>query len=350
MEYPFPPTPPGYSTVLVARWLLFAWALIGVGIVYYRVRRWKFIRSWELASWSAAAFISVFVSTFGICRYRAYDNNDWLMPVKTAAMSVSVAGAAIVLAKIYDEGPQQTKTSFIEMLVATAIVAVLIATIVEEPTISSSRGTGCRANLRVIGLSLHQYENANEVFPPSANLGEPVTWRVSILPFLDQKPLFEEYDQSNSWDRPPNDQLAFKLVDSLVCRANYGERHDRGRWFTAYSMPTGAKTIGEDPLGTPISRISDGTSNTLLVVEACGAQIIWTEPRDVNVDTQPTGINLKGTRPGTSAGWLSSYHRAGANVTFADGSVWFISANTDPSILKKLATIDGGEFLGKDPF
>ena len=111
-------------------------------------------------------------------------------------------------------------------------------------------------------------------------------------------------------------------------------------------MPTGPRTVGESSTGTMIQSMTDGTSNTLLVVEACGAQIVWTEPRDVDVAAQPTGINLKGAKPQQSAGWLSSYHSHGTQVLMGDGSVKFLSQRTDPSVLKKLATKDGGEEVG----
>ena len=66
----------------------------------------------------------------------------------------------------------------------------------------------------------------------------------------------------------------------------------------------------------------------------------------MDVSAQPTGINLKGDAPGHSAGWLSSYHAGGTQVLMADGSVRFLSAQTDPAVLKKLATVDGGEEVG----
>ena len=66
----------------------------------------------------------------------------------------------------------------------------------------------------------------------------------------------------------------------------------------------------------------------------------------MDVSAQPTGINLKGDAPGHSAGWLSSYHAGGTQVLMADGSVRFISENIDPTLMQKLATVDGGETVG----
>lgn len=60
-----------------------------------------------------------------------------------------------------------------------------------------------------------------------------------------------------------------------------------------------------------------------------------------------TGINLNGNAPGYSAGGLSSYHAGGTQALMADGSVRFLSAQTDHAVLKKLATVDGGELVGE---
>ena len=350
MQYPFPPPPPGYLVVLVARWLLVVWTLFAVGILIVRLRNWKFIRVRELAFWSCAALISAIVSKYGICRYRAFDNNDWLMPTVMAAMSVSVAGAAMGLSKLYADRSGQAKTNLPEASVAIAIVCVLVALLIEEPVDSSGAGQNCRRNLRELGLAMHNYQDEHGAFPSFRRGDEPVSWRVSLLPSLDQLPLFDSYDQSLPWNRPPNDKAALQRVKEFVCSANYAEKHNQGWWFTSYSLPTGSHTVGDNSAGTPINRITDGLSTTLLVVEACGSQIIWTEPRDVDITAQPTGINLKGSKPGHSSGWLSSYHRGGTYVTLADGSVRFLSAKTDPSILKKLATIDGGEDLRSSDF
>jgi prepilin-type processing-associated H-X9-DG protein len=104
-----------------------------------------------------------------------------------------------------------------------------------------------------------------------------------------------------------------------------------GMYHTAYSMLSGPQTVGGNPSGTKFSDIKDGAGNTAMVVEACRAQIVWSEPRDVNIADQPAGINLKGHRPGHSKGWLSSFHARGAHVLLADGSVRFVSSATHPA-------------------
>jgi prepilin-type processing-associated H-X9-DG protein len=80
----------------------------------------------------------------------------------------------------------------------------------------------------------------------------------------------------------------------------------------------------------------------VLVVEACGKEIIWTEPRDLPLEETPVGINLPGEKPLTSAGLFSSYHRQGAHVLMADGSVRYLSDRTSPEVLEAILTADGG--------
>jgi prepilin-type processing-associated H-X9-DG protein len=89
--------------------------------------------------------------------------------------------------------------------------------------------------------------------------------------------------------------------------------------------------------------MADGLTNTMLLGEACGLNIVWNEPRDIEVGTLPAGVNLSGKTPGTSDGWLSSYHLDSANVAFADGSTRTISKKIDPKILKALTTVDGDD-------
>jgi prepilin-type processing-associated H-X9-DG protein len=114
-------------------------------------------------------------------------------------------------------------------------------------------------------------------------------------------------------------------------------------WFTSYAAVAGEHTLwpGHRPLS--LDAATDGTSVTLLVVEACGQQIVWTEPWDVKTGEAPAGINLPGVAKGRSAGILSSYHTGGANVTLADGAVRFLNQDIDSEVLNALLTADGGD-------
>ena len=343
MEFPFPPPPPGYTGVRVARWLLVAWAFMGLGILIVRFLRREFIKPREMTRWVIAAVFSSVVAMFGYCPFPEWDSNQWLVPTMTAVISVSIAGIAMGLAKLYTEGfAQEIRRG----LLVAAIIFVLAVVFLSEPAVQTrgvSRRFQCTSSLRQNGMALIVYQNSTGSFPPPVSSDGLTSWRVTILPLLDCTSLFRTYDRTVAWNRPPNTAIAEERILTYACPSNYFPKDERRRWFTAYSMPTGPHTVGANPQGTKDSDITDGTSNTLLLVESSGAQIIWTEPRDVNVESRPAGINLNGNKPGHSAGWLSGYHRGGVNVQMADGSVRFLSTNIDLSVLKKLATIDGGE-------
>ena len=327
MEFSFPPAPPGYSSVLTARWLLVAWSIVGLAILIVRLRRWKFIRPREILFWIGAAVISGLVAPLGICHFQSWDDNAWLIPSVTAALAVSVAGAATGLSKLYAEGHARVIQRGCEVTFALVLIGGVAAMLIPPSTSfrNASNRSQCKNNLKQIGLAMHEYHDEHFSLPAAHSGDPPVSWRVALLPHLYQRALHETYNSALAWDAAPNSTLALHQIHGYHCPSHRDAQDSQGRWF---------------------KDITDGTSNTLLVVEACGAQIVWTEPRDVDVASQQTGINLKGIKPGQSAGWMSSYHSGWTQSLMADGSVKYFSAKTDPALLKKLATVDGGEEVG----
>lgn len=350
MEYPFPSAPPNYSQILFARWLLLCVAVTGVGILGYRFWQWKTIRRREMVYWCLLAVVDIVIAGFGTCEHTVWDDNLGMIAAATAALSVSAAGVATGLYKCYSEGSKRELRIFIRIASTIAIGAasfVVLAVIVEIAPEPKRRRAAlvmeCLSHERQLGMGLTNFDFKNRVTPPAISGNPAVSWRVSILDMLDNHSLFLKYDRQADWDAPQNFEVAAASLSVYQCPVNYYPQDNQRRWYSVFAMPTGPHTIGDNPAGTRLEEITAGTSNTLLLVEASGSQIVWTEPRDVNVATQPTGINLKGTRPGHSAGWLSSYHRNGVNVVMADGSGRQLSLDTDPAVLRKLASIDGRE-------
>ena len=216
----------------------------------------------------------------------------------------------------------------------------------------AARRSQCRNNLKQIALALHNYADVTSGMFPAAATGTPaVSWRVTVLPFLNTVngvELRRRYQLDLAWDDAANEPIAQTANSELTCPSNPSGMDDRERYYTAYVMPTGAGTISPDVQGTYRDDIPDGTANTMLVVEACGLEIVWTEPRDIDVTQQPVHINLKGQGKTDSPGLMSSYHLNGAHATFVDGSVRFISQNIDPNVLRAMTTMNGGEPLPAD--
>ncbi|MEZ6063512.1 MAG: DUF1559 domain-containing protein [Planctomycetaceae bacterium] len=218
----------------------------------------------------------------------------------------------------------------------------------------SSQQHQCRANMNHLTLGMLNYRAVSGTLPSASGLrmedgmtSPPLSWRVAILPQIDETQLFNEYSTSQAWDSAANARLQFQRPDHYVCPAAdfYADGDPNEPLLTSYIVPTGDGTIFGDPSGPALSldEITDGTSNTVMVVEACGTDIVWTEPRDLDVTKTPLGVNLPGSHPGRSDGLLSSYHATGAHVGMADGSVPFISEHIDPQVLKKLTTANAAD-------
>src|SRR5262249_2360949 len=131
---------------------------------------------------------------------------------------------------------------------------------------------GSATNLLRIALAMHQYKEDQGAFPPAAicdEQGKPLlSWRVALLPYLDEGLLHMQFRLDQPWDSAHNKKLLEKMPD--VC----GDAADK----TYYQVVTGEGTVFEGTKG--IANIPDGDSTTLLVVEAAAA-VPWTAPRDL---------------------------------------------------------------------
>ncbi|MDB5343489.1 MAG: hypothetical protein JWP89_1866 [Schlesneria sp.] len=233
------------------------------------------------------------------------------------------------------------------ILVAPALLVGPLLTAVSQAREAAKRTT-CKSHLKQIGLGLHNYHETYSVFP-AAVTGEPdVSWRILLLPYLNELPLSATYDQTKPWDSPVNDLLSKGRVWVYECPSNTHHRDAAGRFRTDFAMLTGKGAFGDTSRTVAIDDITDGASNTIAIVEASGLQIIWTEPRDFDVTKGPIGINLKGASGFESPGMMSSYHTKGAYAILASGHVQFINKSIDPELLKKLTTIDREGTIGQD--
>ena len=170
------------------------------------------------------------------------------------------------------------------------------------------------------------------------------SWRVTLLPFLfeGRNNPGELYNEDQPWDSPINAPLQKLEVPAYTCPSNPFSTDEEGRWFSAYAAVSGKGTVFPELTTRNYRDIPDGLSHTLMVVEACGQQIIWTEPRDIDPEFDALTINEPGERKGASSSFSSSFHAGGSQVMLADGSVRFMSENTDPEILRSLLISDDG--------
>ena len=209
------------------------------------------------------------------------------------------------------------------------------------PAVSSARSAARRAvctnNLRQISIAMHTYASENGCFPPAYVAdedGRPMhSWRVLILPYLDEQWLYDMYDFDEPWDSPANADVAASMPGVFRC----AEDSTIGANVTSYMMIVGPGMISDGPGATAIEEIADGTSNTFMLVEVYNSGVNWSAPDDL--DSQQINFTINGiASPGISSG-----HPDVVNAALCDGSVRAISDSTDPETVKAMATIAGGE-------
>jgi hypothetical protein len=186
-------------------------------------------------------------------------------------------------------------------------------------------------SLKQIGLAIHSYHDVYGHFPAAATYdkqGRPLlSWRVLILPYLGQEALFKEFHLDEPWDSEHNKKLLAKMPKIYAAGPPAGAKAPGS---TRYQVFTGKGTIFEGKKGLTIKDIKDGTSYTLLVVEA-GEAVFWTKPQDLPFDSEKPLPKLGSARP---EGFLA---------LFADGSVRFMKKTTTEKVLRALITRNGGE-------
>jgi hypothetical protein len=247
------------------------------------------------------------------------------------------------------------------VFVVISIVTALMVPVVSTTSTPSFR-MQCRNTLKQLGLAMHNYHDECGRFPSAAGIATPtgtelqpaVSWRVTLLPYLESKALYDRYDLTSTWDSTLNAPLMAERVDDYRCLSHaiaVDVPADAPK-LTSYVLPTGPGTVFGNPNhpAMSIDDITDGTSNTLLIMEACGTNIIWSEPRDIDVLGTPFGVNLPGRSKGLSNGTVSGYHVSGAHVALADGSVRFLPSTTAPTILKSAISATGSEATGASSF
>ena len=230
--------------------------------------------------------------------------------------------------------PRDTMPAMIE-----GLPAVLQQMNMLLPAVQSARGAARRAqctnNLKMIALGMHNYHATFGTLPKPAITdkdGKPLlSWRVAILPFIEQNPLYNEFKLDEPWDSPNNTELIKEMPPVYLCPDRVG-----GEPFTTtYRVFTGPGALFEKGKSTALFDITDGSSNTILAVEAKEA-VPWTKP-DAELEFDP--------KAAASLYGAGSPHGAGFNAAFADGSVHFIADSTDANLFRSLVTRNGGEIV-----
>lgn len=229
-----------------------------------------------------------------------------------------------------------------------ALIIALAGVILLHP-VQSGGGNGardgCRANLKMIALALHNYHDDQGCFPPAYiadDQGRPLhSWRVLLLPYLDQQGLFDEYRFDEPWNGPHNSRLANQVSKIFHCRSDHAKGAPADKRYTSYVAVTGPATVWRGSQPTKLDEVTDGTDKTLMVVEIRNSDIQWLEPRDLSFPDVAAGINNP-SKPS-----ISSNHKMGAHAVFVDGHARFLGEDLSAGTLRALPTRAGGEMIGE---
>jgi hypothetical protein len=248
---------------------------------------------------------------------------------------------------------------------------ILIALLL--PAIQAAREAAKRMetsnHLKYIGLAMHNYHDVYKTLPPSGVIYEPtgdegsvepqlgLSWRVRILPFIEQSALYDEFDQHVPWDHPNNARLIERMPEIYKSPNRPDDDGKTVYLGIVYPQDLDPANLPDDryqaflrgtafdhgPLarrslrGMPTVRfmdVTDGTSNTIAVVEADADQaVIWTKPDDWEFRLDNPARGLGGMRP------------MGFMALMLDGSTTFIRSDLDPDNLRRLFSRADGQVI-----
>jgi hypothetical protein len=207
------------------------------------------------------------------------------------------------------------------------------------PVVANLRAAAGRAqstsNLRVLALAIISYADANRrSFPAAAfrdKKGRPLlSWRVHILPYIEQQSLYREFRLNEPWDSEHNKKLIARMPAFFL-----SPNSNAGPGKTTYLAPVGKDTVFPPDRAIVFpSSIPDGVSNTLMLLEADDdSAVIWTKPDDLPYDPKQP---FRGLPSGKGKSFLAA---------FADGSVRTLPGTIQPDVLRALFTRNGGELM-----
>lgn len=222
----------------------------------------------------------------------------------------------------------EQKKNTVELTAETKINLLDLLPMMEKAKDSSVTMVGMN-KVRQVALSMHNFESAMGKFPSSVMVskhGKKYSWRIAILPFIEEQALYDQYRFDEDWDSPHNTEVTSQMPETFR-HPNADPDSTNSSWF----LVVGEGTMYDTPETTRgFAGITDGTSNTIMAVEA-KRNIHWAKPEDISFN--PERFKLGG------------YSEDGFLATLADGSAHHFSNDVDPEVLKKFFTAADGNVV-----
>ena len=298
--------------------------------------------------------------------------------------------------------------TLVELLVVIAIIGVLIALLLPavQAARESARRMSCTNNLKQQALSLHNYHDVNNRFPPGARAAWGHSWTLDVLPYMEQESLYEvcptPFNDSGWWDGtdsrsialarlaqtpipaffcPSSDSDTFESrdINGLENRAinNYlacagGDAQTDNNGSTGMDTSNGMflairYNVSRPKQTTTMAKVTDGTANTVMVAESnylvdsargcniCDRYLFYHMNFDSGNGSDFSEVLGSTYYPINSPAQnnterelsYSSNHPTGINACLADGSVRFYSETIDINTWRALGSRDGGEVISE---
>ncbi len=185
-------------------------------------------------------------------------------------------------------------------------------------------------NMKQIALAFHNYGDVHGKFPNNIydeNGKALLSWRVRLLPYLEQNALYKQFHLDEPWDSAHNRPLADTLIE--VYTSPDGPSNGK----TRYLALAGEETIFPGEKKISFASIRDGSSNTIMFVKASAAAAVpWTQPKDIVFNAKKPFKSLD-SRDGRFA------------ATFADAHSTWLSQEIGEETMRAYATRAGGEVI-----
>lgn len=295
--------------------------------------------------------------------------------------------------------------TLVELLVVIAIIAVLIALLLPavQAAREAARRMSCSNNLKQLGVAMHNYHDAKKSLPVGCYSCCWGTWRVTIMPYIEQEALFKAYDHTQKFIDPGhrysdaiNRDVVSAYIDTYQCPSDmpqtpiatirsgsYAVNYGNTTWSQAADY-NGVKFKGAPftiDSGSPtriaaykFRDIYDGLSNTLMLCEVVQGQgrdlrgfSYWGDASGIETYLAPnsplpdriyTDYYCDMTQPlnppcaVSTTEWPTMFasrsrHPGGVTVCLCDGAVRFVSDNIAIETWRALSTTQGGEVIGE---
>ena len=200
---------------------------------------------------------------------------------------------------------------------------------------SFSWANQCSLNLKALSVAFNKYKDDKGEYPPAWTtdpLGKPLhSWRVLILPYLDEEDLYNTIRLDEPWDSPHNRQFHTKMPTVFRCPASINATNST----TTYALVVGPDTFPEGPKAMKPEDLQDAADATIQIVERKNP-VCWMKPEEI-----PQDIALRGI--GIDKGLGSNHARPGFHIVLFDSTSRYVPDTVSSSIFRGILTQRGGE-------